>query len=94
MAHVEQPESGRALPALGAEIARGDLAVRQQAEDWIYRLQQRWAQALGNESQAWSILSQCVGALVMARMLVSPDMQYQVLRSSHDEINRQLAGAV
>jgi len=82
------------LPALGAEIARADLAVRQQAEAWICRLQQRWAQALGSESQAWSILSQCVGALVVARMLVTPDMQRQVLRSSHDEINRQLAGAV
>jgi len=94
MSHVEQPENGCALPALGAEIARADLAVRQQAEAWICRLQQRWAQALGSESQAWSILSQCVGALVVARMLVTPDMQRQVLRSSHDEINRQLAGAV
>ena len=94
MSHVEQPENGCALPALGAEIARADLAVRQQAENWIYRLQQRWAQALGSESQAWSILSQCVGALVVARMLVTADMQRQVLRSSHDEINRQLAGAV
>ncbi|NWA28049.1 TetR/AcrR family transcriptional regulator [Pseudomonas gingeri] len=94
MAHVEQPEDGCALPALGAEIARGNLAVRQQAEDWIYRLQQRWAQALGSESQAWSILSQCVGALVVARMLVTPEIQRQVLRSSHDEINRQMAPAV
>ena len=31
MAHVEHPESGCALPALGAEIARSDVEVRQQA---------------------------------------------------------------
>ncbi|MGY2287290.1 TetR/AcrR family transcriptional regulator [Pseudomonas gingeri] len=92
MAHVEQTETGCALPALGAEIARGDLAVRQQAEDWMCRLQQRWAQVLGSESQAWSILSQCVGALVVARMLLTPDIQRQVLKSSHDEISRQIAG--
>lgn len=91
MAHVEQPESGCALPALGAEIARSDRQVREQAELWICRLQQSWAQILESDSLAWSVLSQCVGALVVARMLVSPDMQRAVLDSSHEEIGRQIA---
>lgn len=90
MAHVESPETGCALPTLGAEISRADEVIRQQAEDWICRLQQSWAHTLGSDSLAWSILSQCVGALVVARMLVSPDIQRQVLKSSHDEIVRQL----
>lgn len=90
MAHVESPETGCALPTLGAEISRADEVVRQQAQDWICRLQQSWAHTLGSDSLAWSILSQCVGALVVARMLVSPDIQRQVLKSSHDEIVRQL----
>lgn len=91
MAHVEQPEAGCALPALGAEISRAPEAVRQQAQDWICRLQQCWAQTLGSEALAWSILAQCVGALVVARMLVSPDIQRQVLKSNHDQISSQLA---
>ncbi|TNB94765.1 TetR/AcrR family transcriptional regulator [Pseudomonas jessenii] len=91
MAHVEQPESGCALPTLGAEIARSDDQVREQAELWICRLHASWAQILESDSLAWAILSQCVGALVVARMLVTPDIQRTVLKSSHEEIGRQLA---
>nr|WP_314638525.1 TetR/AcrR family transcriptional regulator [uncultured Pseudomonas sp.] len=92
MAHVEHPESGCALPVLGAEIARSDIAVRQEAEVWICRLQQRWASILESDSLAWAILSQCIGALVVARMLATPDIQRTVLKSSYDEIGRQIAG--
>ncbi|MGF0242702.1 TetR/AcrR family transcriptional regulator [Gordonia sp. IEGM753] len=92
MAHVEHPESGCALPALGAEIARSHVLVRQQAEHWICRLQESWAQILESDSLAWAILSQCVGALVVARMLATPDIQRAVLNSSYEEIGRQIAG--
>ncbi|WP_434596724.1 TetR/AcrR family transcriptional regulator [Pseudomonas sp. R4-83] len=91
MTHVEQPEVGCALPALGAEIARSDVQVREQAQLWICRLHERWAQILESDSLAWSILAQCVGALVVARMLVTPDIQQAVLKSSQDEIGRQMA---
>ena len=90
MAHVEHPESGCALPALGAEIARSEAAIRQQAENWICRLQQSWARTLDSESLAWAILSQCIGALVVARMLATPNLQRTVLKSSYDEISRQI----
>jgi AcrR family transcriptional regulator len=92
MAHVEHPESGCALPALGAEIARSDVLVRQQAERWICQLQESWARILESDSLAWAILSQCIGALVVARMLATPDIQRNVLKSSYDEIGRQIAG--
>ncbi|MFJ7286554.1 TetR/AcrR family transcriptional regulator [Pseudomonas sp. NPDC099000] len=92
MSHVEHPESGCALPVLGAEIARSDIAIRQQAEIWICRLQESWARILDSDSLAWAILSQCIGALVVARMLATPDIQRTVLKSSYDEIGRQIAG--
>jgi len=91
MSHVESPETGCALPALGAEIARSDVTVRQQAENWICRLQESWAGVLQSDSLAWAILSQCIGALVVARMLASPDIQRTVLKSSYEEIGRQIA---
>ncbi|MHA3737552.1 TetR/AcrR family transcriptional regulator [Pseudomonas sp. Eth.TT006] len=91
LAHVEQPESGCALPTLGAEIARSDDQVREQAELWICRLQASWAQVLQSDSLAWAILAQCVGALVVARMLATPEIQQRVLKSSQEEIGRQLA---
>jgi hypothetical protein len=92
MSHVENPETGCALPALGAEIARSDVMIRQQAEHWICQLQGSWAQVLESDSLAWAILSQCIGALVVARMLATPDLQGRVLKSSYDEIGRQIAG--
>jgi TetR/AcrR family transcriptional repressor of nem operon len=91
MAHVDHPESGCALPTLGAEIARSDVLVREEAQAWICKLQESWAKILESDSLAWAILSQCVGALVVARMLVTPDIQRKVLSSSYEEIGRQLA---
>lgn len=82
MQHVEQPDSGCALPTLGAEIARADLAVRETAEHWLVRLQQAWAQELDNPQLAWAILAQCVGALVVARMLATQQRQEEVLEAS------------
>lgn len=82
MAHVQQPDSGCAIPTLGAEIARADLSVREQAEHWLVRLQQAWAQELDNPQLAWAILAQCVGALVVARMLATQQRQEEVLEAS------------
>lgn len=92
MAHVEQMDAGCALPSLGAEIARSDVAVRQQAQDWICRLHAGWAATLGSDSLAWAVLSQCVGALVVARMMVDPLVQAQVLSSNHEVLSQQIGG--
>jgi hypothetical protein len=90
MKHVEQPDSGCAIPTLGAEIARADIAVRELAEHWLVRLQQAWAEELKDPQLAWAILAQCVGALVVARMLASPQRQEEVLESSKALIGASL----
>lgn len=82
MAHVQHPDSGCALPTLGVEIARADVRVREQAEHWLLRLHQAWAGVLGSGELAWAILAQCVGALVVARMLATPQLQEDVLEAS------------
>ena len=76
---------------MGAEIARADIAVRQQAQEWICRLQANWARTLESDSLAWAMLSQCVGALVVARMMVDPDVQARVLSSSYKELSQRIA---
>ncbi|WP_434606987.1 TetR/AcrR family transcriptional regulator [Pseudomonas sp. D2-30] len=91
MSHVEQPEVGCALPVLGAEIARSDIQVREAAQTWICRLHEGWARIMGSDSLAWAVLSQCVGALLVARMLASPEIQRDVLKSSREEISRRIA---
>lgn len=92
LAHVRCPDSGCALPALGAEIARADVAVREDAEHWMSQLQQGWARILGDEALAWAFLAQCVGALVVARMLVSAEAQEQVLAGSKALLFARLDG--
>lgn len=91
MSPVDHPETGFALPVLGAEIARFDVVIRQQAEHWICLPQESWTRVLESDSLAWAMLSQYIGALVGARMLVTPELQRRVLKSSYDENGRQIA---
>ncbi len=90
LAHAHNPEQGCAIPALGAEIARADLGVREEAEHWLVRLQQAWAQTLGDGALAWALLAQCVGALLLARMLASSETQEDVLGASRELLARLL----
>lgn len=90
LAHLHNPEAGCAIPALGAEIARADVQVREEAEHWLCALQQAWAIALGDDQLAWALIAQCVGALVVARMLASEDTQRQVLDASRSVLHTAL----
>jgi TetR/AcrR family transcriptional repressor of nem operon len=82
LAHVENIDGGCPLPSLGAEIARNGEAARDQAEQWLLRWHQAWSHVLESEELAWAYISQCVGALLMARLLNAPQRQQQVLDGS------------
>lgn len=90
LAHVHNAEGGCAIPALGVEIAQAPLPVREEAEHWLRTLQQAWADTLEDPDLAWALLSQCVGALVIARMLANESSQHEVLNASREF----LAGAL
>lgn len=93
MAHLENPESGCALPTLGAEIARADIKVREEAEHWLTALHEAWAGILEDDALAWVLLSQCVGALLVARMLASDDSRQAVLAASRGFVHKALEPA-
>ena len=93
MAHVRNAEGGCAIPALGAEIARAGLPVRETAEHWMLQLQQAWAEILEDGELAWAVISQCVGALVIARMLASEPLQEEVLGAGRQLLMQALSGA-
>lgn len=90
MAHVQRPDSGCAIPTLGPEIARAELPVRLRAEHWLLRLQKAWAGVLESDELAWAFLAQCVGALLLARMLATPERQEEVLAASKALLDGQL----
>ncbi|SDI35454.1 TetR/AcrR family transcriptional regulator [Pseudomonas panipatensis] len=81
-AHVDNVEGGCAIPALGAEIARADVAVRESTEEALLALQRVWAQLLDSDQEAWALLSQCVGALLLARMSASEETRQAIVDSS------------
>ncbi len=90
LAHLNNPQNGCAIPTLGAEIARADIAVREEAEHWLVILHQAWASTLGDEGLAWAMLCQCVGALLVARMLAGEDTRLAVLQASRRFLQKVL----
>ncbi|MDT4882218.1 hypothetical protein FQZ97_1181490 [compost metagenome] len=88
MVHLQNADTGCAIPALGAEIARADLKVREEAEHWMLQLQRAWAEILEDGELAWALISQCVGALVVARMLAREETQAEVLEASRAFLGR------
>ena len=88
--HVQDASVGCAIPALGAEIARAPEPVRQSAEDVLVELQQAWAEVLGSAEDAWALLAQCVGALMLARMVATQKVQKAIVDSSRDFLIRHL----
>ena len=74
--HARTPVSGGcAIPALGAEIARVVTQTdRRVLEQSLLQLQMCWAKRLDHDSDgAWSALAQCVGALMLARVVESDE---------------------
>lgn len=90
MAHLHNPEGGCPLPPLGVEIARAERPVREETEHWLVQLHDAWSLTLGDTQQAWALISQCVGALVVGRMLASEPLQAQVLQASRNQVHKAL----
>ncbi|QXH49516.1 TetR/AcrR family transcriptional regulator [Pseudomonas fakonensis] len=90
LAHLHDAEGGCPLPPLGVEIARAERPVREEAEHWLVQLQQAWGATLGDPQLAWALISQCVGALMVGRMLASEPVQEQVLQASRTLLEQVL----
>ncbi|CAM4031428.1 TetR family transcriptional regulator [Pseudomonas reidholzensis] len=90
LAHLHNIEGGCPLPPLGVEIARAERPVRELAEHWLVALQAAWAETLQDSALAWALISQCVGALVVGRMLASEAFQDEVLQASRNLVGKVL----
>jgi TetR/AcrR family transcriptional regulator, transcriptional repressor for nem operon len=80
--HVLHPESGCALPALGAEIARATPAARGEVEKSLKRIQKSWGTQINDPDAAWAVMAQCVGALLLARTVESERTRRDILSAS------------
>ncbi|MFT4439504.1 TetR/AcrR family transcriptional regulator [Caballeronia sp. 15715] len=81
--HALHPEIGCGLTTLGPEIARSSPQVRATAEASLKKTQRSWAERMdGDGDKAWSLLAQCIGTIVMARVVESERTRQEILASS------------
>lgn len=90
--HRQSPETGCALPALAAEIARSDQATKEKYEAAVLQSHRIWAERLGNDEAAWAVISQLVGALLLSRAMASDATGKKVLDASRNFLQDTLGG--
>lgn len=79
--HAAHPEKGCPIPALGPEIARADVKTRQEFEVLVQQLNSAIAVGTGDRAKAWSLLAQSIGGVILARAVISPEIQREILES-------------
>lgn len=81
--HAMHPEVGCGLTTLGPEIARSTPQIRAGVENSLKKMQRSWADRMdGDSDRAWSLLAQCIGTIIMARVVESERTRQEILASS------------
>jgi len=86
--HAENPDKGCALTALGSEIARSSPEVRKAVEASLKRTQKNWADRIGDADAAWALIAQCVGAVMLARVIESANTRKELLAANRRFIDQ------
>lgn len=89
--HAHDAESGCALPALSGEIARAEPEVRQTYQSALQEMVGMLAAQGTPPDQAWAVIAQCMGALLMARAMHDDGVREEALRASRDHLRRLLS---
>lgn len=87
--HVEHPETGCVLPSLTPEIARSGTAPREAFEETVLKIRDIAKSYVTDESAAWPMVCQLVGAVMIARAMKS-DASRQSLLSDVEKQCKEL----
>lgn len=90
LAHVRHAATGCALPALVADVPRGDEALRRSFEEGLHQIAEALAQKLEEPAQAMAVLASAVGGVALARALSDDAQAEAVLASTRGLILRGL----
>ncbi|MGA4599745.1 hypothetical protein ACPA1U_02920, partial [Ectopseudomonas hydrolytica] len=82
--------SWSASPSPVACRAASSAAAHATTEQQILQLQETWAEIIGDAQLAWNVLAQCLGSLLLARMMASQESRQQVLAASLDMLEHTL----
>ncbi|MDE2421268.1 MAG: TetR/AcrR family transcriptional regulator [Gammaproteobacteria bacterium] len=88
--HVQNPRTGCAVPALGAEIARSNDVTKIKYEDAIKQVHDIWKERLNDDKAAWAVVSQLVGSVLLARAMKSEDVAKEILEGSREFLEEVL----
>ena len=91
VAHVRAPEAGCLLPSLSPEIARASQTTREAFERAFHELAAVLAEKVGDPELGSALVTQCVGAVTIARALASEAAQRKVLAAARESVRRLLA---
>lgn len=92
--HVHRPALGCVLPALSAEIGRAEPATREVFERAFSELLEVISEKIQDEAIGSAIVSQCVGAVILARALATEGAQRKLLRAAREGARKLLTQAV
>ncbi len=81
---------GCVLPAMGSELARMPDEVKSIVEDGLKALHAVWDEALHDRQEAWAVIAQSVGAVILARAVKSEEAQKEILRASRHQVEKLL----
>ncbi len=81
LGHVDNPADGCAATSLSAEVARAGPQTRQTYEDLVVQIKDAIALHVADEKTAWVIVSQAVGAVMVARAMASDASRQSLLEA-------------
>jgi TetR/AcrR family transcriptional regulator, transcriptional repressor for nem operon len=77
--HVQHPEQGCPLPSLTPDIARADDAARAAFQAGLIEIHAKLQRLTGNAEDAWTLMAQNVGAVMLARAIPDGPLQRDIL---------------
>lgn len=94
--HVRHPERGCPLPSLTPEVARADKSVRDVFQLGVQEIHANVERITGSAEDAWTLIAQNVGAVMIARALSDEKLQGELLsalrRSAERLLNNESEG--
>jgi len=81
LAHVHHPEAGCPLPSLLPEVARADGSVQCAYQTGLLEMVDSITALTLDRAQAWSLIAQTVGAVMLARALPEESAQTELLQA-------------
>jgi AcrR family transcriptional regulator len=80
-AHVDEPARGCAVTTLSTEVARSTMATREVFERMMIRIKDELSTHLARDGEAWIMISQMVGAVMIARAMASGKARESLLEA-------------